>query len=187
MRWFRPLVSHRKDKFDDLGWEPPVNLGCIVNSALNDAGPNIFADAETGETQLFFTRLLNPALDDWEIYQSTLNLDGTWNVPYPVPEFVGPGRDTRTAVRRRDGLEMIISSVRPGTVGSQDLWASTRATTLDAWSALENLGAAVNSPAFDGAPALSWDGTVLLFFSARPGGFGGNDLYVTTRSKITGK
>ena len=184
---FDLYVSHRKDKFDDLGWEPPVNLGCTVNSALNDGGPNIFADAATGETQLFFTRLLNPALDDWEIYQSTLNLDGTWNVPYPVPEFVGPGRDTRTALRRRDGLEMIISSVRPGTVGSQDLWASTRATTLDAWSALENLGAVVNSPAFDGAPALSWDGTILLFFSARPGGFGGNDLYVATRSKITGK
>ena len=158
-----------------------------MNSALNDAGPNIFADADTGETQLFFTRLLNPALDDWE------------DLPELLSTSTEPGMcrhpdqslSARVVIRAphsvdATGWRSIISSVRPG-LGSQDLWASTRATTLDAWSALENLGAVVNSPAFDGAPALSWDGTVLLFFSARPGGFGGNDLYVTTRSKITGK
>ena len=84
-------VSHRKDKFDDLGWEPPVNLGCTINSPLNDAGPNIFADPESGEIHLYFTRLLNPALDDWEIYKGTLNGDGTWNLPYPVPNLSALG------------------------------------------------------------------------------------------------
>jgi WD40-like Beta Propeller Repeat len=179
-------VAHRKDKFNDLGWEPPVNLGCTINSALNDAGPNIFADPVNGEIHLYFTRLLNPAMDDWEIYKGTLNGDGTWSLPNPVPEFIGPGRDTRTALRRRDGLEMIISSVRPGTLGSQDLWVSRRDSTFDPWSALENLGPVVNAPTFDGAPALSWDGTLLLFFSARPNGLGGNDLYASTRIKVTG-
>ena len=47
-----------------------------------------------------------------------------------------------------------------------------------------NLGATVNSSAFDGAPALSFDGTTLYFFSERAGGFGKRDLYVTTRDRL---
>jgi hypothetical protein len=43
------------------------------------------------------------------------------------------------------------------------------------------LGPGVNSTAFDGAPALSFDGTTLYFFSNRPGGYGLYDLYCTTR------
>ena len=69
---------------------------------------------------------------------------------------------------------MILSTERPGSRG-RDLWASTRATTKDLWSAPVNLGPTVNSAGADGAPALSWDGTTLFFFSARPGGFGAND------------
>jgi len=61
---------------------------------------------------------------------------------------------------------------------------ATRATTADPWSTPVNLGPTVNSTAFDGAPALSFDGTTLYFFSARPGGFGANDLYVTMRTRL---
>src|SRR2546426_491173 len=103
-----------------------------------------------------------------------------------VTELNGPYRDTRTAIRR-DGLELFISSDatgRSGGVGGQDLWVSTRATTADPWSAPVNLGPTVNSVSFDGAPALSFDGTTLYFFSARPGGVGANDLYVTTRTRL---
>ena len=35
-----------------------------------------------------------------------------------------------------------------------------------------------------GAPALSRDGTTLYFYSTRPGGSGGRDLYVATRRKL---
>ena len=47
-------------------------------------------------------------------------------------------------------------------------------------------GPAINSAAFDGAPALSFDGTTLYFFSERLGGFGKRDLYVTTRARLGG-
>jgi hypothetical protein len=73
------------------------------------------------------------------------------------------------------------------TVGIPPLAVSrcaTRATTADLWSAPVNLGPTVNSTAFDGAPALSFDGTTLYFFSDRPDGFGANDLYVTTRTRL---
>ncbi|PYQ56423.1 MAG: hypothetical protein DMF58_20770, partial [Acidobacteria bacterium] len=99
-----------------------------------------------------------------------------------------PYRDTRTAIRRRDGLEMILSSERPGGFGGdpRDLWFSTRASTLDPWSIPELLPN-VNSTANDGGPAISWDGTELYFTSARPGGKGGSDIWMSTRTKITGQ
>src|SRR5256884_5059084 len=93
------------------------------------------------------------------------------------------GRDSRTAIRR-DGLEIFLASDRAGGLGDRDLYVSTRASALDAWSTPLNLGPVVNSAARDGAPALSFDGTTLYFFSGRLGGFGGSDFYVTTRQRI---
>jgi hypothetical protein len=81
---------------------------------------------------------------------------------------------------------MIISSGRPGGVGGEDLWVSTRGSTLDLWRTPVNLGPVVNSTAFDGAPALSFDGMTLYFFSERAGGFGKRDLYMTTRTRLRG-
>ena len=44
-----------------------------------------------------------------------------------------------------------------------------------------NLGPTVNTPSNEGGPNLSSDGHRLYFNSNRPGGFGGNDLYVSRR------
>jgi hypothetical protein len=49
------------------------------------------------------------------------------------------------------------------------------------WSAPENLGPVVNSPAFDQNPAVTADGLNLYFQSDRPGGVGGIDTGVSTR------
>jgi hypothetical protein len=182
-------VSHRKDKRDDFAWEPAQNLGCAINTIYDDAGPTFFQDDLLDVTQLYFTstRPAPPGGGDFDIYVSTLQPDETWGPGVFVPELSGPGRDTRTAIRR-DGLEMFISANRPGAVGSQDIWVSTRATTADKWSTPANLGPVVNSTAFDGAPALSWDATTLYFFSERTDvtHYGKRDLYVTTRTKLTG-
>ena len=62
---------------------------------------------------------------------------------------------------------------------------STRDSTLELWSTPVNLGSTVNYPGYvTGAPALSWNGTTLYFYSDRPGGSGGRDLYVATRRKL---
>ena len=188
------FVARRHDKHDDFGWEPAENLGCVVNSSFADAGPTYFEDDATGITTLYFTVQNNPPTSDqgFDIYASTrVGDEGAFGPPVLVPELSSPFRDTRTAIRR-DGLEIFLSSGRPGddvvghSAGSEDLWVSTRATTLDSWSTPVNLGPTVNSTAFDGAPALSFDGTTLYFFSERPGGFGQRDLYVTTRARLGG-
>jgi hypothetical protein len=50
------------------------------------------------------------------------------------------------------------------------------------WSEPVNLGTTVNSNVADQAPALSKDGLSLYFASNRPGGFGGNDFWVSQRA-----
>jgi len=80
---------------------------------------------------------------------------------------------------------VFLSSGRPGGIGNGDLWTSTRATARDAWSTPVNLGPRINTASNEIGPARSLDGTALYFQSDRPGGHGGNDLYVITRTRIT--
>lgn len=224
-------VSHRQDAGDDFGWQNPINLGCMINTpGFDQAGPLHFEDDATGIHFLYFTQKpLGASGVLFDIYVSTCNADlatcntqGLWGPGTLVNALSSPFRDTRTAIRRRDGLEMILSTGRPGSEGSEDLWVSTRAAvTLDqenwavpvpincewqqnvtailnnmlpplscpSWAPADPPGTVVfvNSPAFDGAPALSWDGTELYFFSERidlPGFAGGRDLYVSKRTKL---
>jgi hypothetical protein len=178
-------VSRRTNKHDDFGWQEPINLGCEINSQYFDNGPTYFEDEETGIISMYFnsTRLPAGDINHAHIYVSTLDNDGSFGPAVLVPELSSTSNEGRTAIRR-DGLEMFLSSRRPGGVGDNDIWVSTRETTADPWSTPVNLGAPVNSPYDDGGAALSWDGTTMYIFSTRPGGFGGRDLYVTTRRKL---
>ena len=82
---------------------------------------------------------------------------------------------------RADGLEVVLSSNRAGTLGGQDIWVATRQRrSADPWSAPVNLGTVVNTAAAETRPSLSRDGKQLLFGRA-PGPEGSSDIYMTTR------
>jgi Tol biopolymer transport system component len=80
-----------------------------------------------------------------------------------------------------DGLEMYISSDCPGGEGGADVWVLRRSSVDEAWGSPENLGPLVNSPQHDQTVSISSDGLTLLFSSLKPGGYGGQDIYATTR------
>ena len=80
-----------------------------------------------------------------------------------------------------DGLELYFNSPRPGGLGQADIWVTTRKTKSAPWGEPVNLGPTVNSPVGDGGPSISADGLSLYFGSDRAGGYGGMDLWVTTR------
>ncbi|PYJ75210.1 MAG: hypothetical protein DME77_09865 [Verrucomicrobia bacterium] len=70
-------------------------------------------------------------------------------------------------------------------LGASGLLATPRflaASTFSEWSAPVNLGPTVNTGSIDAGPALSKDGLSLYFNSNRPGGFGGNDIWVSQRA-----
>jgi hypothetical protein len=176
-------ASQRTNKYNDFSWREPVNLGCTINSESHDGGPFYFEDEETGIITMYFSGR-PPEGPPGHIYISTLGDDGSWGPGVLVPELSSPFFDSRTAIRR-DGLEIFLSSTRPGGVGVNDIWVSTRETTADPWSTPVTVGLPVDYPgSTSGGPALSWDATTLYFSSDRPGGFGAHDLYVSTRRKL---
>jgi Tol biopolymer transport system component len=176
-------VARRHNKRDDFDWEPPVNLGIAVNSSENDFTPTLFED-EAGKTILYFGSDRPGGAGLVDIYASEKAGEYFFGALL-VPELSTPFIDERPNVRK-DGLEIFFDSSRPGGLGSTDLWVSTRHSVEDPWSPPVNLGAAVNSASGETRPALSFDGATLYFGSSRPGGSGGTDIYVTTRTKEQG-
>jgi Tol biopolymer transport system component len=177
-------VARRQNKRDDFGWEEPRNLGCVVNSASDDFGPNYF-ETDDGTPVLYFNSNRPGGAGLQDLYTTTLSAEGTFDVPITVIELNSASNDQQSAIRR-DGLEIFLTSNRPGGLGAADLWQATRASTSDPWSAPVNMGP-VNSPQGDARPALSWDGAELYFGSSRTGGLGFDDLYVIRRAKILGR
>jgi hypothetical protein len=81
-----------------------------------------------------------------------------------------------------DGLELYFGSNRPGGLGEDDIWLTTRMTKDDAWGEPTNLGPMINSSTWEVSPCLSGDGLVLFFGSLRSGGYGNSDIWVTKRA-----
>src|SRR5713226_4005739 len=210
-----------------------TNPATGLSTQTDSAGPSFFEDG-SGKLYLYSTRNSFPNdQQGFHIHVSTCTSDidtcnkqGLWDQGIRVDALNSPARDTRTAIRR-DGVEMILSSGRtPGSLASENLWVSTPpALTLyqKNWAPPEPLncddkpgcspwnpqGPLVNSDAFDGGPALSWDGTELYFFRVNPVNANNNiglvctegfvpeppetpdtgpvcrDLYVSKRSYIT--
>jgi len=99
------------------------------------------------------------------------------------PVNLGPVVNSSSNVTiRADGRELLFWSPRAGGPGGNDLCMSTRQTIHDSCSPPVNAGTALNSVFDDVTPSLSWDGRTLSFASNRPGGSGGNDLYMSTRT-----
>jgi hypothetical protein len=178
------FVSYRVDTDDDFAWQAPRDLGCQINDPrYTQCGPTYFEDEETGVTSMYFCSPNRPdGLGDFDIYVSKLGEDGVFGPGVLVRELSSPFRDTRTAVRR-DGLEIFVTSNRPGSIGTLDIWVSTRRSTEDPWSVPVNAGPIINAAGGrQGAPALSRDGTTMYFYAeGRPDSLGGRDLYVTQR------
>jgi hypothetical protein len=79
-----------------------------------------------------------------------------------------------------DGLEVYIESmVGPG---NWDIRVLRRASIDEDWGPPQNLGPVVNTANVEACSAISADGLTLYFNSNRPGGYGGSDLYITTRA-----
>ena len=169
-------------------WEPPVNLGCVLNTQLwTETAPAFFEDPQTEQAYLFYGSNRTGGPGDYDVYVSMLNEDGSPSPGVLVPEFSSPKRDTRIFIRR-DGLEAFVTSDRTddGSQGMIDIWTTTRETLSDQWSTpLVSLPSPANSSCDDGSPFLSRDGTRLYFFSARGGDpCGDRDIWYTTRAKI---
>jgi hypothetical protein len=115
--------------------------------------------------------------------------DFTFGEPVNLgPPFNTPAGDACFALSA-DGLEVYISSDRPGGLGYADIWRSTRENADNPWGPLVNVQE-INSRYNEVFPCLSADGLTLYFSDFydwnaagdRPGGVGNHDLWMSTRA-----
>ena len=166
-------------------WREPERLLCAPagpNSELDEQGPS-WVDPSgrlRGRKMLYFSRSSATPNVPGEIYVSERQNGARFGPATAVIELNNATANDIQPNVRADGLEVVFSSNRPGTLGAQDIWVATRQTAGAAWSAPVNVGSVVNTSAAESRPSLSKDGNQLLFGRA-PGPEGSSDIYVTTR------
>ena len=180
-------MTTRTDAADDLGWSAPVNLGAPINTQFSERGATYFEDPVTGVGMLIFAREIDPTQTPFhDLYQSTRSQNGTFNEPTPIAELNSIGSEIR-ATFRRDGLEVLIHTSRPGgspPIGSFDIFVARRSAITSPWDVPTPVPGLNAAQANEGGQSLSPDGSILYFHSSRPGGLGGNDLYTATRCSL---
>lgn len=164
----------------------PQRLLCAPagpNSQLDEAGPS-WVDASPGNLRgkklLYFSSASATPSVPGEIFVSERQNGARFGPATAVSELNDATANDLQPNVRADGLEVVLSSNRSGTLGGQDIWIATRTTLNAAWSAPVNIGSAVNTAAAEVRPAFSKDGNQLLF-GRNPGPEGSMDIYVATR------
>ncbi len=171
--------SYRDNPHDDFGWSVPENLGPAVNTTFDEADC-LPVGNQHGGGEFWFTSLNRPGgSGGYDIYRSEIATDGTFEPPAPVVELNTAGRDTRFTLTG-NGLTIYFTSNRAGGVGLIDIWTASRKAPNSPFCTPVNLGAIVNSSGNENSPSITTNGQTLYFTSSRSGGFGQNDVYMTT-------
>ncbi len=179
------LVEFRRN-IDTL--RPPtgvlLSMGPEVNGKFPDYGPTV---AHNEDTLIFTSRRtkrkdavmqLNPTANE-DLYLSQ-GIEGYWDEAVPMKD-INTQYNEGSAILSKDGKTLFfVRCNAPGSYGDCDLYMA-KLTAAGTWSDIKNLGAGINSVAWDSQPALSFTEDTLYFSSNRNGGFGLSDLYYTTR------
>lgn len=141
----------------------------FVSDFAYSGGPAFSAD---GRTVTFSGKKATGSLDLWTVSYSGQR----WSTPAALPSPINSDEEEYPASTMSDGT-MYFSRAPPG-LRSQVYKARKDASR--SW-AVELLKAPVNAQSYDGDPCVAPDGRFLVFYSARIGGHGGTDLYVSFR------
>jgi Tol biopolymer transport system component len=173
--WISQRASH------DAAWEPPVNLGSVVNSSGIESGPNLSLDGHL----LFFQSNRPGGQGSNDIYVShrgNTNDDFAWQPPINL----GPDVNTAAAdvgptyLEHGDDGPILFFARGPSNLLT-DIYAApvTRDGQTRGPAALVS---ELSTPEFtEGRTSVRPNGRELVFFSNRGGGSGGADLWFTTR------
>lgn len=151
----------------------PVNLGAI-NTDLPEYLPCFTAD---GNYMIYTSRYAGQE----DFFQSQ-KIDGKWtkgvNLGEPINTMDNEGAQTISA----DGRFLVYTVCnRREDFGSCDLYFAENVNGK--WSKPQNIGATINTYAWESQPSLSADGRTLYFISSRKGGKGKKDIWVTYKMR----
>ena len=169
-------------------WNTPVNMGYPVNAApATDVDPLRLGDdrepwiTRDGNTIYFKSdRLATSDPHNASDLFVTRKVNGEWTTPelLPYPISTDAGNEHCPAILQ-DGETLCFASRREGGYGGSDIWCS-RQDASGTWQEPVNQGPNINTAAEEFHFSQAADGTV-YFTSARPGGYGGMDIWSARR------
>jgi len=162
----------------NASWNMPTNLGATINSAYDD----LYASESSDGLTLYFDSNRPGGYGDEDLYIATRpSRDASWGNVMNLGPTINTASCDCQWILSSDELTMYFCSDRPGGHGEGDIWMSTRPSRGAPWGAPTNLGPNVNTAYGEWNPSISSDGLALYFDSDKPGGYGGEDLYMSTR------
>lgn len=154
----------------------PILMDSTINSRHDEYLPMITADEE----MLVFTRRLKSNVDaNEDFYYSTKDSDtSAWNMSIEMERPINSPANEGAICISPDGKRLFFAaSGRPDSEGGFDLYYCMKSGS--SWKGPYNLGAPVNTSAWESQPSISADGRWLYFCSRRKGGYGGIDIWVS--------
>lgn len=172
-------------------WMVPIEQDSIMNDIhpgypLNNALPNSLVSTGMKPDEYV---IINQFYEDGSMYAgfSRVNIkdDGTHSFPQPmhIYEFNVSSSDVNLTMSP-GGYVIILSMERTDSKGHNDLYASFFLRE-NVWTAPQHMGTVINSEFQETTPHISPDKRFLYFSSNRPGGPGGNDIYISERLDYT--
>ena len=163
------------DQTSDLNPEYPEGQ---INIFPMQYFPVLTADQKT----IIYTRIDQYGDEDL-VYSTRENKNGPWGKPFSLSENINTNDNEGTCSISADGRTIVYTACNaPGGLGRCDLYISFKIG--DDWSAPLNMGPQINSPAWESQPSLSADGRTIYFVSDRTDGYGGRDIWYSTRDNM---
>lgn len=163
------------DSVTFLGIDEVYNLGYNINSRADEYFPFVSNDQRT----LFFTGRRNNRADENLYYSQFVN--GEWLEGLPVSNKFNTNSHEGMCTIVRDGQTMFFTACeREGVKGPCDIWQADVTENMEI-EAVTAIRGAVNSEKWESQAAISCDGSTLYFASDRDGGYGGTDIWKSTR------
>ena len=160
----------------DDSWSSPINMGTNINSKLKDGGQTLSVD---GLTLIFSSYVPGRIVDLFMCTRSSVSQP--WSRRRNLESLNSRSIDAGPSLSA-DGRTLVFCSNREEHPRKKyDLWIATRNSSNEPWSEPMKLRPGINSTHNESSPTLSADGRTLLFRSDRPGGEGGDDLWMSTR------
>lgn len=148
--------------FDGTRWSPGVNIGTPVNSTYWESQPSISPNGR----MLFFVSNRPGGLGGMDIWYSIRGSDGKWGKPLNPGKSINTEGDEFSPFIYFNSKTLYFSSNGRESFGGHDIYITNmnRDTT---WTAPENLGPPVNTPADETGLVIESTGRRAYFSSVR--------------------
>lgn len=165
-------VTHKNEEGE---WETAISLEAL-NSPNNEGALCISADGK----RIIFT-LCNDkeGFGNCDLYE-VVEKNGKWGYPVNLGPNINSAAWDSQPTLSPDGNTLYFASNRPDGHGNKDIWFSIRGAN-GKWGQAKNAGPVINTDGNELTPLLHFDGITLYFSSEGHPGYGGLDLFKSTR------